>query len=68
MTEPPLRTFGDAARLTAGVVNIIDDMPGAVDRLVNIAGTRRFEHTVAQLREEQASATSALVKLVVAEH
>ena len=53
--------------MTAGVVNIIDDMPGAVDRLVNIAGTLRFEHTVAQLREEQASATSALVKFVVAE-
>jgi ParB family chromosome partitioning protein len=42
-------------------------MPGAVDRLVNIAGTRRFEHTAAQLREEQASATFALVKLVVAD-
>lgn len=31
-------------------------MPGTLDRLLNAAGTRRFEHTVAQLREERASA------------
>jgi ParB family chromosome partitioning protein len=35
---------------------MIEDMPGALDRLLNAAGTRRFEHTVAQLREERASA------------
>jgi hypothetical protein len=46
ITEPPLRTFGDAAQLTAGAVHIFDDVPGAVDRLVNVAGTRRIEHTV----------------------
>ncbi|UQX13483.1 nuclease [Candidatus Mycobacterium methanotrophicum] len=32
-----------------------DDMPGALDRLVRDAGTQRFDHTVAQLREQQAS-------------
>ncbi|HYB40015.1 MAG TPA: hypothetical protein VEF72_32745 [Mycobacterium sp.] len=31
-------------------------MPSALDRLLNAAGTRRFEHTVAQLREERATA------------
>jgi ParB family transcriptional regulator, chromosome partitioning protein len=33
-----------------------DDLPGALDRLARHAGTPRFEHTVAQLRHEQASA------------
>lgn len=33
-----------------------DDMPGALDRLVRDAGTQWFDHTVAQLREQQASA------------
>jgi ParB family chromosome partitioning protein len=56
MKKPPLRAFGDAARLTARLVHIIEDMPGAVDRLIGAAGTRRFEHTVAQLREERISA------------
>lgn len=32
-----------------------DDMPGALDRLVRDAGTQWFDHTVAQLREQQAS-------------
>jgi len=56
MAEPPLRASRDAARLTAWFVHIIEDMPGALDRLLTVAGTRRFEHTVAQLREERASA------------
>jgi ParB family chromosome partitioning protein len=41
--------------LTAGLVHIIEDLPGALDRLTNAAGTSRFDHVVAQLREEQAS-------------
>ena len=32
-----------------------DDMPGALDRLVRDAGTQWFDHTVAQLREQQSS-------------
>jgi ParB family transcriptional regulator, chromosome partitioning protein len=42
--------------MTAGLVHIIEDMAGAAERLLTAAGTRRFEHTVAQLREERASA------------
>lgn len=42
--------------MTNPIVHIIEDMPGAVERLLNVAGTRRFEHSVAQLREERASA------------
>jgi ParB family chromosome partitioning protein len=33
-----------------------DDMPGALEKLVRNAGTQWFDHTVAQLREQQASA------------
>ena len=44
-------SLGEAAAITE-----FEDMPGAVDRLLGVAGTRRFEHTVAQLREERASA------------
>jgi ParB family chromosome partitioning protein len=32
-----------------------DDVPNAVDRLVRVAGTQWFDHTVSQLREQQAS-------------
>jgi ParB family chromosome partitioning protein len=32
-----------------------DDVPNALDRLVRVAGTQWFDHTVAQLREQQAS-------------
>jgi ParB family transcriptional regulator, chromosome partitioning protein len=52
---PPSRAIGEAAGLTAGLVHIIEDLPGALDRLTSAAGTPRFDHVVAQLREEQAS-------------
>jgi hypothetical protein len=39
--------------LTAQLVHIIEDLPGALDRLTGVAGTARFEHVVAQLRSEQ---------------
>jgi ParB family chromosome partitioning protein len=32
-----------------------DDVPDALDRLVRVAGTQWFDHTVSQLREQQAS-------------
>ena len=32
-----------------------DDVPNALDRLVRVAGTQWFDHTVSQLREQQAS-------------
>jgi ParB family transcriptional regulator, chromosome partitioning protein len=55
--EPPFRASGDAARLTAAVVHIIDqDGPEAVDRLVRAAGTPQFDHVVSQLRCERAGA------------
>jgi ParB family chromosome partitioning protein len=38
------------ARLTAGLVHIIDDDPDAVNTLIEVAGTRRFEHRIQQLR------------------
>jgi ParB family transcriptional regulator, chromosome partitioning protein len=41
--------------LTAQLVHIIEDLPGALDRLTGVAGTARFEHVVAQLRSEQIS-------------
>lgn len=40
----------------AAAITEFEDMHGAVDRLLAAAGTRRFEHTVAQLREEQVTA------------
>lgn len=40
----------------AAAITEFEDLAGAVDRLIAAAGTRRFEHTVAQLREERASA------------
>ena len=43
--------LAEAAALTE-----FEDLPGAVGRLLDAAGTRRFEHTIAQLREERASA------------
>ena len=51
---PPLRAFGEAARLTAGLVHIIEqDGTEAVARLVAAAGTPQFEHRVAQLRQDR---------------
>ncbi|KAA1250757.1 nuclease [Mycobacterium simiae] len=40
----------------AAAITEFEDMPGALSRLTQAAGTARFEHTVAQLREEKASA------------
>jgi ParB family chromosome partitioning protein len=40
----------------AAAITEFEDMPGALDRHLSSAGTRRFEHTVAQLREERVTA------------
>ena len=47
---------GQLSLVEAAAITEFEDMPGALDRLLSAAGTRRFEHTVAQLREEHASA------------
>ena len=47
---------GQLSLVEAAAITEFEDMPGALDRLLSAAGTRRFEHTVAQLREERASA------------
>lgn len=47
---------GQLSLVEAAAITEFEDLPGALDRLLNAAGTRRFEHTVAQLREERASA------------
>jgi ParB family chromosome partitioning protein len=47
---------GQLSLVEAAAITEFEDMPGALDRLLNDAGTRRFEHTVAQLREQRASA------------
>ena len=47
---------GQLSLIEAAAITEFEDMPGALERLLNVAGTRRFEHTVAQLREERASA------------
>lgn len=49
---------GQLSLTEAAAITEFEEMPGAVDRLMNVAGTRRFEHTVAQLREERASAAA----------
>jgi ParB family chromosome partitioning protein len=41
--------------LTAGLVHIIDDDPAAVNSLIEVAGTRRFEHRIQQLRHARES-------------
>ena len=51
--EPPLRAFGEAARLTVGLVHIINDDPEAIAELLTAAGTGRFEHKVAELRQRR---------------
>ena len=43
--------LAEAAALTE-----FEEIPGAVDRLIEAAGTRRFDHIVAQLREERITA------------
>jgi ParB family chromosome partitioning protein len=40
----------------AAAITEFEDIPGALERLLGVAGTRRFEHTVAQLRKDRASA------------
>lgn len=47
---------GQLSLVEAAAITEFEDMPGALDRLLSAAGTRRFEHTVAQLREERAAA------------
>ena len=47
---------GQLSLVEAAAITEFEDLPGAVDRLLSVAGTPRFEHTVAQLREERASA------------
>ncbi|MDQ2626864.1 MAG: ParB N-terminal domain-containing protein [Actinomycetota bacterium] len=46
---------GQLSLAEAAALTEFDAFPGALDRLTAAAGTRRFEHVVAQLREEQAS-------------
>jgi ParB family transcriptional regulator, chromosome partitioning protein len=45
-----------AARLTAGLVHIIEQDQAAVARLLKAAGGPQFDHTVAQLRQEREAA------------
>ena len=47
---------GQLSLTEAATITEFEDMPGALDRLLDAAGTRRFDHTVAQLREERVSA------------
>jgi ParB family transcriptional regulator, chromosome partitioning protein len=47
---------GQLSLTEAAAITEFEDVPGAVDRLIEVAGTRRFDHTVAQLREERAEA------------
>ncbi|MBY0443557.1 MAG: ParB N-terminal domain-containing protein [Mycobacteriaceae bacterium] len=44
---------GQLSLAEAAVITEFEDVPGAVEQLLPVAGTRRFEHTVAQLREER---------------
>ena len=44
------------ARLTAGLVHIIDDDERAVESLLAVAGGPMFEHRAAQLRQDRVSA------------
>lgn len=39
----------------AAAITEFEDMPGAISRLMQAAGTRSFEHMVAQLRQERAA-------------
>jgi len=53
------RTALDNGQLTlteAAALAEFEDMPDALDRLTRVAGSARFDHVVAQLREERASA------------
>jgi ParB family chromosome partitioning protein len=46
---------GQLSLTEAAVLTEFDDLPDALDRLTSAAGTPRFDHVVAQLREQQAS-------------
>ncbi|PBA38795.1 nuclease [Mycobacterium avium] len=46
---------GQLSLTEAAALTEFEDLPGALDRLTSAAGTSRFDHVVAQLREEQAS-------------
>ncbi|SOJ56997.1 Chromosome-partitioning protein Spo0J [Mycobacterium simulans] len=47
---------GQMSLTEAAAITEFEDIPGAVERLIDAAGTRRFDHTVAQLREERVTA------------
>jgi ParB family transcriptional regulator, chromosome partitioning protein len=47
---------GQLSLIEAAAITEFEDLPGALERLLDVAGTRRFEHTVAQLRRERADA------------
>ncbi len=46
---------GQLSLTEAAALTEFEDLPGALDRITSAAGTSRFDHVVAQLREEQAS-------------
>jgi ParB family chromosome partitioning protein len=46
---------GQLSLTEAAALTEFDDIPDALDRLTNAAGTPRFDHVVAQLRQHQAS-------------
>ncbi len=46
---------GQLSLCEAAALTEFEALPGALDRLIGAAGTPRFDHVVAQLREEQAS-------------
>jgi ParB family transcriptional regulator, chromosome partitioning protein len=56
MTETAAEGIGEAARLTAGLVHIIEDEPHAIQQLPEAAGGRMFDHRVEQLRQARGSA------------
>lgn len=47
---------GQLSLTEAAAITEFEDMPGAIERLTQAAGTARFGHVVAQLREAKASA------------
>ena len=47
---------GQISLVEAAALTEFEDTPGAVERLMDAAGGRRFDHVVAQLREERATA------------
>jgi ParB family chromosome partitioning protein len=46
---------GQLSLTEAAALTEFENLPGALDRLTSAAGTSRFDHVVAQLREEQTS-------------